>query len=603
MTPPPFLCRATAVRWVPVAALLASCGAPSATSPAPTDTARHERCRPGQACWPAASDWQQLAARLHGKLEAPQSPFEPCRHGAGTAACTAALADAKNPFALEDRVGATQSNGWLGAWTAAQSAYAVVAADASDVALGVRFARDHDLRLVIKGTGHDYLGRSNAPDSLLIWTHQMRQITVHDAFVATGCAAAAGQPAVSVGAGARWLEAYQEVTGKHGRYVQGGGCTSVGAAGGFLQGGGFGSWSKKYGIAAASLLEAEVVTAEGEQIIANACQHADLFWALRGGGGGTFGVVTKVTLMTHPLPSQFGSLSGAVTARTDAAFRELLARFLAFYRERLHNEHWGEQVTIKGDNSLRLSMTFQGLTADEARQVWQPFRTWVEQHPERFAIQLDALALPGPQMWSFAFFQQYAPQAIIADDRPGATSGHFWWAGDAEQISTYWYAYRSRWLPVDHFTGARADQLAAALFEASRHWTVGLHFNKGQAGASADAIRRGRETAMNPKVFDAAALAIIAASGDGVPGLAGHEPDAAEAQRAKAGVDAAMQVVRAATPDAGSYVNETDYFEANWQHELWGDHYPRLLAIKRKYDPRGLFVCHHCVGSEGSRSP
>jgi FAD/FMN-containing dehydrogenase len=55
----------------------------------------------------------------------------------------------------------------------------------------------------------------------------------------------------------------------HGRYVQGGGCASVGAAGGFLQGGGFGSWSKKYGIAAASLLEAEVVTADGRVVIVN----------------------------------------------------------------------------------------------------------------------------------------------------------------------------------------------------------------------------------------------------------------------------------------------------------------------------------------------
>jgi FAD/FMN-containing dehydrogenase len=59
-----------------------------------------------------------------------------------------------------------------------------------------------------------------------------------------------------------------------------------------------------------------------------------------------------------------------------------------------------------------------------------------------------------------------------------------------------------------------------------------------------------------------------------------------------------MAVLREATPDAGSYVNETDYFEPDWQRAFWGEHYPRLLEIKRRYDPTNLFTCHHCVGSE-----
>jgi len=589
------------------AVALAACGAATVPiTPAPIAT-----CRPGQPCWPSADDWQRFAATLHGTLEAPRSPFEACRvdgtappsgGAAGrvhapavdthSAACAAALRDARNPYALQDLAGGTESAGWFDAWTATPSTYAVVARDADDVAAGVRFARAHNLRLVIKGTGHDYLGRSSAPDSLLIWTHAMREIAVNDAFVGAGCTAP-GVPAVSVGAGTRWLEAYQEVTGKHGRYVQGGGCTSVGAAGGFLQGGGFGSWSKKYGIAAAGLLEAEVVTADGERVIANACQHADLFWALRGGGGGTFGVVTRVTLMTHPLPRTFGSLSGVITAKSDAAFRALLAQFTAFYPTALNNEHWGEQVAVRGDNTLRIAMTFEDLTGAEAESVWQPLRAWVERQPALYTIQLAALALPATQMWSFAFFQQYAKDAIVVDDRPGQPPGHFWWAGDAAQVSAYWYAYTSRWLPLAGF----AD-LAPALFEASRHWSVELHFNKGQAGASEDALRRGRETAIHPAVFGAAALAIIAAAGEGLPGVAGHEPDRAEAAHAKAEVEAAMQIVRAATPGSGSYVNETDYFEPDWQRSFWGDNYPRLLAIKRTYDPRGVFTCHHCVGSE-----
>ena len=103
---------------------------------------------------------------------------------------------------------------------------------------------------------------------------------------------------------------------------------------------------------------------------------------------------------------------------------------------------------------------------------------------------------------------------------------------------------------------------------------------------------------MNPKVFDAAALIISATGGDAIPGVPGQEPDRAKGEAAKAGVTAAMDAIRAVAPGAGSYLNEADYFEPDWQRTFWGDNYERLLQIKRKYDPDGLFFCHHCVGSE-----
>ncbi|HEU4734377.1 MAG TPA: FAD-binding protein, partial [Kofleriaceae bacterium] len=518
---------------------------------APGPAAAH--CRPGQACWPSAADWQALRAQVHGRLEEVHAPLEPCRTDPASPACSSALASITNPFYLQDQPGGTEVTGWLDAWTPAPSAYAVAAETTDDIAAAIRFARDHHLRLAIKGTGHDYLGRSSAPDSLLIWTHRMRQVTVHDAFVARGCPGEArGVPAVTVEAGARWIEAYRAVTVEHGRYVQGGGCTSVGAAGGFLQGGGFGSWSKKYGIAAAGLLEAEVVTADGSVVTASACQHADLFWALRGGGGGTFGVVTRATLMTHPLPDYVGSLTGEITAKSDAAFRELLARFIAFYRQALSDEHWGEQVAITRDNALQLSLTFEGMRARDAEAIWRPFRAWVEQHPDRFAIRIATVDLPATQMWSAAFFQKYAADAIRPDTRPGQPAGQFWWAGDADQVSAYLYAYGSRWIPQAAFEEAHAAALADALFRASRHHAIRLHINKGQAGASADAIARGRDTAINPAVFRAAALAIVADGGRGAPGVPGHAPDLAAATSVRDEIHAAMQILRAATPDAGS---------------------------------------------------
>ncbi len=190
------------------------------------------------------------------------------------------------PYYIGDNVGLTQTLGWTDAWTSSPSVWAVAARTSADVVAAVNFARRRRLRLVVKGGGHSFLGTSNAPDSLLVWTRAMNAIELHDAFVAQGCAGAIDpQPAVSIGAGAMWLGAYDAVTTRAGRYVQGGGCLTVGVAG-LVQGGGFGSFSKGYGTAAASLLEAEIVTADGAVRIANPRRNRDLYWALKGGGEG-----------------------------------------------------------------------------------------------------------------------------------------------------------------------------------------------------------------------------------------------------------------------------------------------------------------------------
>ena len=384
-------------------------------SPVATATTSPAHCTPKLPCWPSPGDWAELRATLVG---AP-SPLQSCVDDPNGAACTAATRGMTNPFYHQDQPGGTESLGWIGAWTAAPSAYAIAAEAPSDVVAAVDFARGHHLCLVIKGTGHDYLGRSSAPDSLLVWTHKMRKVTVTDAFTPRGCAPPrATVPAVTVEAGARWVEAYDAVTVHHGRYVQGGGCTSVGAAGGFLQGGGFGSWSKKYGVAAAGMLEAEGVTAAGELRVANACQNEDLFWALRGGGGGTFGVVTKVTLMTHPLPSTFGHVEGTLEAKNDAAFKELLVHFVDLAGRSLTGESWGESVNVCPNDTLHISMAFEGMSADEAKQVWAPLRQWLDQHAELVTGQLRFYELPGTAMWNSAILGKH-PVIVESDTRPG----------------------------------------------------------------------------------------------------------------------------------------------------------------------------------------
>jgi FAD binding domain len=111
------------------------------------------------------------------------------------------------------------------------SAYAVKARSSGDVAAAVNFARDNNLRLVVKGAGHSYQGTSNAPDSLLIWTRAMDKVTLHDAFAPQGCEGKiAPVPRVSAEAGAVWIDLYHAVTGEADRYVQGGGFRAAASA-------------------------------------------------------------------------------------------------------------------------------------------------------------------------------------------------------------------------------------------------------------------------------------------------------------------------------------------------------------------------------------
>ncbi len=269
-------------------------------------TRMKRRVRPSDPNRPAAASWATLKEDVGGNLIEPQPLFESCGTEPKGAGCLAALENIKNPYWIGDQPGGTEISGLLDGWTPAPSAYAIKARSAADVAAGVTFARANNLRLVVKGGGHSYLGTSNAPDSLLIWTRAMSKVTLHDAFVGKGCEGHDPPvPAVSAEAGAVWMDLYNAVSTQGGRYVQGGGCATVGVAG-LVQGGGFGSFSKGFGTAAAGLLEAEIVTADGQVRLVNACTDPDLFWAIKGGGGGTFGVVTQLTLRTHDLPKFFG---------------------------------------------------------------------------------------------------------------------------------------------------------------------------------------------------------------------------------------------------------------------------------------------------------
>ncbi len=564
-------------------------------------TARARRVRPGDAVWPSDGQWSQLGRAVGGRLSRGVDLMAPCEAAPNAADCAMLMKQVQNPYFLSDQPSGTQVSGYLDAWTPKPSAWVVAAQSSADVAAAVNFARVHNLRLVVKGGGHSYLGGSNAPDSLLVWTHPMRDIEVHDSYVPRGCEGlVAPTPAVSLGAGCRWIEAYDEVTTKAGRYVQGGGCTTVGVAG-LVQGGGFGSFSKRYGMGAAGLLEAEVVTADGAIRIANARSNPDLFWALKGGGGGSFGVVTRLTLRTHEAPLVGGGFDVSIKASSDESFRRLVGAFVDLYADRLCNDRWGEQVAVQKNNTLKVSMVTLDIDGAAAIAAWKPLldRVGASNGEWRYTTLPNAGSAPFRGWWDVAGRRARKSGSMRYDDRPCAPPIQGWWSGDSDQVSAFLHGYDSVWLPESLLRPAERARLVDALFGASRHFDVGLHFNKGLAGAPAAVREAARRTATNPDVADAFALAIVATGGPpAYYGLIGFPSDLGRARQSAEAIRAATAVLRSAAPGAGSYVSEADYFNANWRDDFWGANYSRLRGLKSRYDPDGLFIVHHGVGSE-----
>lgn len=503
--------------------------------------------------WPSPASWDALRREVGGNLIEVEPLLAPCTPRLPGRDCLARLEDLRNPLFLGDHLAGTQVSGWLDAWKPAPSAYAVRARNAAGVAAAVRFARDHRLRFVVKDGGHSYQGTSSAPDSLLVWTRAMNRIQLHDAFVAQSCTGQEPVSAVTIEAGAIWIDAYDAVTTKAGRYVQGGGCATVGVAG-LVQSGGFGSLSKRFGTAAGSLLEAEVVTADGVVRTVNPCNDPDLFWALKGGGG-TFGIVTRLTLRTHELPDRIGYVGGTIQARSADAMRELIARFLAFYADALLNPRGA-----RSSGSVRTTRSGSRWCA----------RVSSARRSRRSGVRSST------------------GSGLRRSTRP-PTRGRR--AGERLPLRVRFALAAGR--------AARARRARAARRRALR----GEPALAGRAALQQGARRRaGRGRRRRARHRDQPRRARRLRARDhrerAGPPLDWLPLYSSWARSRARDVDAAAAELRKIVPDAGSYVSESSYFNASWQTAFWGANYSRLREVKTRYDPDGLFFVHHGVGSE-----
>lgn len=510
----------------------------------------------------------------------------------------------------------------------------------------VRFAGAHNLRLVVKNTGHDYLGRSSAEGgSLLVWTHRV-----------VGTSWSGDNRTVTVQAGVVWGSLYLEAQAR-GRYVQGGWCPSVGASGGFTLGGGYGPFSKAHGTGADNLLAATVVLASGELVNASSASHTDLFWALRGGGGGTFGVVTSMTYRTHPAPLKTGVAKGLVECKTDAGFADMVKNFTVVFSQELVSEHWGGIATFGDDvrfsrRSLYFYLPYMGLDAAQVRAAFSAFAGQVASSGVCGWQRQDEEEWHGPHVEENAMTTTESGEEISkVYPTKGSVSlqdGRWYDPANLGELNLLYTGYTSQYMPLSELEDL--DALASKLVNLSE-FGFDLHINKGLGNGSG--IWAGENTSYHPVARESAALVLRASSGTrGMNGgVHGHDPalprtrehldfvvnrtqeewhgrfamdrlpaeykaclDTAELTEGQvqwcwAGFDALFQSATVEFRDViapglrrafpfGSYLNEADYWEPDWQRSLWGSNYPRLRDVKLAVDPEGLFFCHHCVGSE-----
>jgi FAD/FMN-containing dehydrogenase len=201
--------------------------------------------------------------------------------------------------------------------------YAVNASCVQDYQKTLDFAQEKNIRLVIRNTGHDYLGKSTGAGAIALWTHNIKDIEI----VEYKSGNYEG-PAMKTGAGVQGFEA-QNAAHKQGLLVVTGNCPTVGIAGGYTQGGGHSPLSSKFGLAADQVLEWEVVTGEGKFMVASPSENPDLYWALSGGGGGTYAAVLSMTVKAYPdLPTAGGNLTFTTEGISQEAFYDAVQLFL-----------------------------------------------------------------------------------------------------------------------------------------------------------------------------------------------------------------------------------------------------------------------------------
>ncbi|KAH7325285.1 hypothetical protein B0J17DRAFT_681764 [Rhizoctonia solani] len=531
------------------------------------------RCTANQPCWPSTDVWSALNSSVDGQLVAPRPPGWVCHDpNYDEVACNIAKANWNNSFWRANQTGAMENPIWdsLGCDIfAPRNAtcdqgfvphYSVDAQNGSHVSEAVKFADRYNLSLVVKNTGHDFLGRSSAEGSFGIWTHNLKRINFTDSFLAAGCLRnETEESAVTVGAAEQWLDVYKAAD-QHNVSVVGGAARSVGAAGGWVQGGGHSPLGGLFGMGVDNVLQFTVVKPDGQIVKANKCQNKDLFWALRGGGGGTWGVTLDVTYKTHPPVNC--NVIGMIVNTTNAG---KLSQLSEVFLQALPN------------------ITDQGL---RGYGFWQPPNSlmvlWI--HPNSSSLQSTNSTLQPVYDWAKA--NNGTQMQIIASTHSTFYDMFNTYIQDTSIGVPIWFGTR---LVSRNAFATNYKELVKYIWGDGRRLGASFNIIGGGAISKVDP----ESTGLNPQWRNDALVSWTFGGGWAA------NANAAEVEQVQGNTTQLIQRFgKVAGLDDAAYFNEADPLEPQWKKSFFGSHYDRLLAIKQQIDPKGLFTCNRCVGSD-----
>lgn len=429
--------------------------------------------------------------------------------------------------------------------------------DAKTAAAGIKFARERNIRLVVKNTGHDYLGGSAGKGALALWTHHLNDISLvqYKSQYYSG-------PAFRIGAGVQFHDLYTVAMSK-GLRVVGGSCPTVGAAGGWRQGGGHGPLASMYGLGADNALEFEVVTTDGRHITASSKQNSDLFWALSGGGAGNYAVVISVVIRAH----QDGQVAGSrltINNNGDAVYWTAVKEWVKHLLFLDGIKGFATDVLLTKDSFSLAAATLPGGNESDMIQALAPFYSSL--------AKLNITPVVNETKVQSTYLEHY--QEYIGGN-----------------VFTRNITIGDRLIPRSLVrNGKELDKLIATFRELVAAPDMQLFLLGYNVKLERSGIPEGFN-AITPAWRDSLFSVNIIVDGGLNDSWEKMEDDLAR-------VNGWQDRLRKLTPKGGAYINEGTYNAVQWKDDYFRGTYNRLRAIKEKYDPGFVLYTRPGVGSD-----
>ncbi|KAJ5759085.1 hypothetical protein N7520_006241 [Penicillium odoratum] len=522
------------------------------------------RCFPGDSCWPSESAWTEFNKTIDGRLISTVPLGTPC-HVPNYNATACAVLEAGWELPEEHYESSSSvmapffANGTCDPYHPVSKPctlgnyvrYSVNVTSPSQISSALKFATEHNIRVIIRNTGHDYNGKSTGAGALAIWTHHLKDLEIHD-YKDTHYTG----KAITMGAGIQGFEAY-EIADANDLQVVGGECPTVGLAGGYSQGGGHSALSSRYGLGADQVLKWEVIDGQGNFITATRDnEYSDIFWALSGGGGGTYGVVWSMTSKAHPgTPVSGLNLTYTSTNLTADTFYSTIEKF--------HE-------------------SLPALVDAGAMCIWYYTNTSFEIAP-----------ITGPNIPEAKLVNLLEPFTTSLDKlniNYTLTTG---------QYSSYYSQFKDMQGTIEVGTAQYGGYLIPrSVVENNNKALVQAYREITEAGATFIGVGLNASHKVSGDVYNA----VLPAWRDALIDTTLTTPwewdnGALMLERQNKMTYEFIPKLEALAPNSGAYMNEGNFQQPDFQRVFYGSNYDALRKVKSKYDPNDIFYAKTAVGS------